>query len=374
MKISSVAATSIPVLYVCLVAPTWHAPFDGGRADAATESETTIISRGVALRKEGDDLGACDVFHQAYEQFHSARAAGQLGLAEQALGRWAEAEAHVREALRSPNDPWVRKNHDTLSHDMLIITAHVARLEILGQPEGAEIVVNGRAAGRLPLASPVTTSVGEVDLEARAPGFQPEVRKMTLTGGQYQRVVIRLQKEQAPEARVVATSETSGPPLAKVPSAGGVASPDGSASPSGASGPPASEEGSSAVRPIAKWTALGLSGAGLALGVASTVYRANKLSSFKSAHGGVCSEMTGRAVDRDGVPVPECQGLLDSYNGARTWQYVGFISAGALAATWLVLMLTEPASPGAHTNVARGPSLSCGPSPDLSGAVCLLSM
>jgi tetratricopeptide (TPR) repeat protein len=369
MKLSSVAAISVPVVYLCFVAPTWQAPFAGARANAASGSENEMISRGVALRKEGDDQAACEIFRQAYERFHSARAAGQLGLAEQALGRWSEAEAHVREALRSPADPWVRKNHDALSHDMLVITAHVARIEILGQPEGAEIVVNGRAAGRLPLASPVTTSAGEVDLEARAEGFQPEVKKLTLTAGQYQRVVIRLQKSQTPEARVV-------PPAAMVttPPAGAVASRQVSPPPSAASGQPASEEPASGIRPIAKWTALGLSGAGLALGVASTVYRANKLSAFKSAHGGVCSEMAGRAVDHDGLPVPECQGLLDSYNGARTWQFVGFISAGAFAATWLALMLTEPPPAGAPTNVAHRPSLSCGPSPDLSGAVCLLSL
>jgi hypothetical protein len=58
----------------------------------------------------------------------------------------------------------------------------------------------------------------------------------------------------------------------------------------------------------------------------------------------------------------------------RTWQIVGFVSAGVFAATWLTLLLTEPSASGSGSNVARAPALVCGPTTDLNGATCLLSL
>jgi len=343
-------------------------------AVAADDSDDAVIARGVALRKEGDDQAASELFMKVYQRSHTARAAGQLGLAEQALGRWEEAESHLREALRSPDDPWVKKNHDALSRDMLLIKSHIARVEIVGDPEGAEILINGRAVGTLPLSGPISTSAGSVDIEARAPGFRHEMRTVNLTGGQYQRLVMRLQKDEpAPTATATATPLPPAPivsPPPSRPTPGSALSPPAATRPSG-------DESPSHLRPIAEWTALGLAGAGLAVGITSSVVRANKLNQFNSTDNGRCVEMSGRAVDADGNPVPACQGLLDSYKSMRTWQIVGFVSAGVLAATWLTLFLTEPsAAAQPRGGLARGHALVCAPTADPTGAgaTCMFTM
>ena len=79
-----------------------------------TDDAEKLIRHGIELRKAHDDEGAARAFQQAYDQVHTPRAAGQLGLAEQALGRWEDAERHVGEALRTGGDPWVAKNRATL--------------------------------------------------------------------------------------------------------------------------------------------------------------------------------------------------------------------------------------------------------------------
>jgi len=368
MKLSAAVATSVALL--CLTGPSLPGPaglFGVKPAAAAPESEDDLISRGVALRKDGDDQAARDLFRKAYERSHSPRAAGQLGLAEQALGRWEEAEIHLREALRAPNDPWVKKNHDALTRDMVIIKGHVARLEISGQPEGAEVVVNGHVVGKLPLEGPISITAGEVDLEARSPGYQHEVRKLTLAGGQYQQIVVRLQKDEpaATQATPVAPSTivATPPPAEPTPPAPAT----NPAAPAPADQPPSS------LRLVATWGALGLAGAGLAVGITSSVIRSSKLSQFKSDG---CSIDMGRAVDTmTDVASAHCQSLLDSYNGTRTWQIVGFVSAGVFAATWLALFLTEPSTPsGAHGSVAHTRSFTCGPTGNMTGAACLFSM
>lgn len=67
-------------------------------AQTAT-SVDDLIHHGVELRRHGDDSGALLEFRRAYEAGHSPRAAAQMGWAEQALGRWLEADAHLREAM-----------------------------------------------------------------------------------------------------------------------------------------------------------------------------------------------------------------------------------------------------------------------------------
>jgi hypothetical protein len=361
------ALTILPFVLVSLAGPTARAPFGGATARAAADTEDELVVRGVALRRDGDDQAAADIFRQAYERFHTPRAAGQLGLAEQALGRWEDAEAHLREALRAENDPWVKKNHATLGRDMITIKTHIARVEILGQPEGAEIIVNGRAAGRLPLPGPVSTSAGEVDVEGRAPGYQREVRRLSLIGGQYQHIVIRLQKEAVPGPAAVAVSPAAlvtPPPAVEPPTV----------TPSVVAPPPTEGQAASNPRRLAKWTALGLSGVGLGVGITSTIIRSSKLDQFKKGNGGTCVEMAGRGVDGDGTPIPECQSLLDSYNGTQKWQIIGFVSAGVFAATWLVLMLTEPPASASPASVAHARSWMCAPSAEMQGASCLFSM
>src|SRR5881394_2965042 len=68
-----------------------------------------LNSKGVALRIAGNNRGALKVFHQAYDMTHSPRATAQLGLVQQALGRWELAEPLVAKALQSPDDPWIKK-------------------------------------------------------------------------------------------------------------------------------------------------------------------------------------------------------------------------------------------------------------------------
>ena len=155
----------------------------------------SLIRHGIELRKAHDDEGAAREFQKAYDQVHTPRAAGQLGLAEQALGRWEDAERHVGEALHATGDAWVVKNRAILDEALGAIQGHLARIEVIGDPEGADVSVNGRVVGKLPLQEAVRVSAGEVEVELHAPGYVPMQRTLTIVGGQYQRLVLHLAKE-----------------------------------------------------------------------------------------------------------------------------------------------------------------------------------
>ncbi|MBK8695071.1 MAG: hypothetical protein IPN17_23025 [Deltaproteobacteria bacterium] len=69
---------------------------------------------GVELRRAHRDEEALAHFTRAYGQTRSPVAQAQMGLAEQALGRWVEAEEHVRRSLEAATDPWILRNREAL--------------------------------------------------------------------------------------------------------------------------------------------------------------------------------------------------------------------------------------------------------------------
>lgn len=160
----------------------WLSPIDVSFAADAAE---THIARGVELRRQGDDLTALEEFRKGYELAKSPRGAAQLGLCEQALGRWSEAEAHLREAVRASNDAWVKKNRETLRDSLEAVKERIGRLEFVGSPAGAEISIAGQLIGRLPIKDPIVVNNGSVDVEASAPGFEPMRRAVMIKGGEY---------------------------------------------------------------------------------------------------------------------------------------------------------------------------------------------
>ena len=253
---------------------------------------------------------------EGLDQVHTPRAAGQLGLAEQALGRWEDAERHVGEALHAAGDAWVVKNRAILDEALGAIQGHLARIEVLGDPEGADVSVNGRVVGKLPLKEAVRVSAGEVEVELHAPGYVPMQRTLTIVAGQYQRLVLHLTKEALASAGDV-------PSVDKVAADQTQTSGSTAVTPLVATPPPADQP--STARSVVKWSAAGLAGVGLVVGIVATVEHGKNISAFNSMSG--CFDDNGMAVHANHSPAPECQGTLNSYRNDKTWAIVGFTAA-----------------------------------------------
>jgi hypothetical protein len=307
-------------------------------AAAAPQDEAdALAAQGIELRRSGDDKGALPLFRKAHQLAPTPRTAVQLGLVEQALGQWADAEEHLAEGLRSPRDPWIRKNRPVIDEQMRTVKGHIGSVEVTGDPAGAQVLVNGRSVGSLPLASAVRVSAGSVDVEVNAPGYARAFRTVTVGAGQYQTVVIRLEKA------IEATSRTVPHPEAP------------KASPEPDVGPP---------RPWQRWAAIGAF-AGAAVGAGAGAYGIVKYNDRVHMFNRKCDESSGGALDRTThQPDAGCAQLQSDYHGARTLSLVGFSAAGVLAATGVVLFLTAPDSTTRPTRVA------CAPQVARVGAVC----
>jgi hypothetical protein len=107
------------------------------------------------LRHQGHDVRALPLFQKAYGMTRTPRTAGQLGLCEMAMGYWLDAENHLGEAVNVPEHPWVARNLTDLNGALAAVRRNISEVTVEGGPVGAEVLVNGQAAGRLPLAAPL---------------------------------------------------------------------------------------------------------------------------------------------------------------------------------------------------------------------------
>jgi hypothetical protein len=320
-------------------------------AIAATPAEQAqadaLVRKGNQLRSAGDDLNALPLFQEAFRLNPGARTAALLGLAEAGLGRWADADQHLTDALRSMGkDPWITRNGKTLEQTLSNVKSRVGRVELTGDPEGAEVLMNGKVVGKLPLPEPVKVSAGSVDLELRAPGYKRGFRTIILTGGQYQVVVMRLERETA------GGSEPPSPAPVDV-----------------SSGEPGKRPPN--WRPWAVWGGIGGAALGLGIGWYGLKKHDSDVISFNKKG---CKEMGNTATVPNGTPAQnqECANLRASYRNARTLTIVSFSAAGALAVTSAVLYLTRPPE-AAPREQARAPRFACAPLLGQQGVTCAVS-
>lgn len=141
-----------------------------------------LTARGLELRRQGKDRDALPLFQRVLEQTRTPKAAAQEGLCEQALGLWLPAEAHLRDALAHPGDPWIERNAAALQGSLQAVHAHLGTIEIWGTPAGARVSVDGQSRGTLPVARG-TVPEGRRVVSVDARGFVAEERAVEVVAG-----------------------------------------------------------------------------------------------------------------------------------------------------------------------------------------------
>ncbi len=292
--------------------------------------------RGVQLRRAGQDDEGLREFRIALAEEHTPRTRAQVGLALASLGQWVEAEGHLLAALAS-SDPWVQRNRAELERALGDVAMRLGTLEVRGGVEGASLRIDGVPAGRLPLSEAIRVAAGIVNLQVSAEGYLPSSRRVTITA----RALVRETMNLAPA--LVAATVAVAPPPSMVP-------PTPPPSPRRLTPSVALVERGSAQRAVG-YTLGGLAFGALAVGVLGSLQQnveARYLSDNAPCRSANCDQRRERE---------------------DTWQIVsvvGYVAAGALAATAAVVLATSPSS--------RAPSASatlrCGPWVIAAGASC----
>jgi hypothetical protein len=353
------------------------------RAWAGDSAEAeALIRQGVELRAQKKDERALPLFEKAYQVSRSPRTAGQLGLVELALGYFVDAEKYLGEALASPDHPWVAKNLSTLNAQLATAKSQIGELYIIGEPAGADVLVNGKPVGKLPLSGPVRLDKGRVDVQVRAPGYVGSSDTVTIAGGRREDRSYRLQREAvavAPPPPVVAPAakemprpvETTPPSVAVPPPPAGpepaAASPSAPAATITATPPSGGDHTN--LRPAAWGVGIGAAVA-LVFGAVEGVVAIKNRNDFNNHLGSDPNDpfnMGAQITDCNlQSPTPACQEIEDSWSRARTLSIVGFVAGGVLAGGAAVLWVLS--APKEHA----GAALACAPDIGSRGFGCRL--
>lgn len=275
---------------------------------AATGAEA-LIEEGISLREKGKDLEALAKFEAAYAESKSPKALTQVALAEQALGRWISAEAHLTDALKN-KDAWIEKRRAPLEGALATIRERLGRLEVLGTPAGAKVLLNGKDVGVLPLKAPMRVVAGTIAVDVLADGHRPTSRNVVVNAGSLARETINLVPE-------LAKAEPPPPPPATPPL------PTTGTTTDVSSGPNLMIWG--VVSGAAALAGIGVGAAGLAI-------RNSNINSYNDDS--ICL-VDGKTRDEN------CGDKLDSANTGEAMAIGGFVAGGALAVTSVLLFLFD---------------------------------
>jgi len=280
-------------------------------AAAHAEDADALVTRGLELRVQGKDDQALVLFKRADALAPSPRTRAQVALAEQALGIWVSAEAHLGAALAAQGDPWIEKNRAALTAALDVVKQHVGSLEVLGGAPGAEVIIDGAKVGVLPMAAPWRIEVGRRSLEIRARGYHSASRATEIAAGRTTRETIDLVRE---DPSAPASGAGGAPPETRI-----VMQPD-----------------PGATQRIVGWVGVGTGAALLATGVIGLVARQSAVSSYNDD-----AACPGRGSAQQPT---QCQDYVSSANSWRTVSIIGFIGGGVLTAGGIVLVATAPAA------------------------------
>jgi hypothetical protein len=317
----------------------------GARAQARSADPEALIRRGNELRQQGRNEEALPLFQAAYAAARTPRTAGQLGLSEMTVGYWVEAEAHLAEALEFPRHPWVARNREGLREMLGKAHAKIAEVVVEGSPRGAEVRVNGRVVGALPMPNSIRIGEGRIEVELGAPSYKTETRSLSVRGGEKQKVTVDLEKvapaAPAPDSQSAAAPVAEGSGLGSVPSADQTEQ----AIPSPPHPPAFASVG--AERPAERrwgWPAVAAAGTGLlavGFGTVELVRWQHAEDSFNNHIGPAPGMPSGSPTtyvhdcgEQDPMRGgPGCQSIYDQGVRARLMAILGFAAGGILAVT-----------------------------------------
>jgi hypothetical protein len=299
--------------------------------------------QGRALRAAHRDAEALALFERAYGMCHLPRSLARVALAEGALGRWLDAETHLRDAMARRDDAWVSENRAALEGEAATIAQHLGDLEVVGTGDPAEVWIEGRRVGTWPTTRPLRVVAGSVTFTVRGDGYADVTRTVTVAPrGLARETVVRV----------------------RVGAVGGAGGATGERT--------ARTEASGSTQRVVGWVLAG--GAVAALG-AGAVVSALRVSTYRGEFDPYFNNPVCNTNMRE-TDVVTCGGIYDTAarqasNGDGTWvaaQGISFGLGGALAVASVVVLATAPSS-----RTERPTALRCGPNLTTIGAGCTWS-
>jgi hypothetical protein len=269
--------------------------FSCGRAHAQqADDPEALISKGIELRRQGNDLRAEGYFKRAYQIAPTPRATAQLGLVELALGDFVACERYLSDAL-GDDDAWVRSYQKTIEDSRRTARGHLLQIVVTDAPPGTDATVEKGRRLQLGADGVLWLPPEETAVVFSATGYQPVTTTVRGHAGTVQRLAIGM-------VRVpIATAPSPAEPAPITPSSS-----------------MGTDDGAAHAKSILRWTGVGVAAAGVVAGAV-----------------GVALLITGNDR-RDDIEAAASSGTKPYDPADGNWQTlqhegIGFMIAGAVA-------------------------------------------
>jgi len=319
----------LSAIFVCgsLLGSTFPAQAEETRSQAIAAAQRVYREAHEAMDR-GDWLNARRLLLDLWQKSETYDVAASLGEAEYALGNYPDAARYLQFAIAEAPPKEKKSLIDDYQRALTEVEKRVAKLRVRAEPEGAEVVLDGRELGPAPLRAPVYVNPGHHEFSLRTERGVVNKAIETTAGNTYE---IRLAAlPDAPDSSsVTAANDGRASTRAELSSSAAVVPPTDDFAPR-----------SSAAR-YAPWVSGGIALVGFGVGVGFLVSSAhqredmrNVLDRFPEAQ--PCAANTPH--------VTECARVKELDRDARSHQLVGLVSIGvgaAAAVTTAVLILSK---------------------------------
>lgn len=181
------AAAVVATSAACLA---WSNPGHAQVSPQATAAEH--FERGIELYQEGSLDAALVEFERAYESVPDYRVLYNLAQVQTQRGEYVEAIVLFERYLREGGAGIDTERRAEVEQDLAKLNGRVARLWVESNADGAELFINGKLVGLLPLTQPVLINSGVCDIRINKPGFEPRLHQVKVAGGERPRVSLPL--------------------------------------------------------------------------------------------------------------------------------------------------------------------------------------
>lgn len=314
--------------YCIALACTLHGVPVRAQERADTQRYRQLIADALQDFDRGNWEEAGALFAQAHALNPNARTLRGMGLAAFEARHYAKSLRHLRAALEEKRFALTSDQRKTVEQAIERAEKYVGRIRFRLEPAETALKIDGEAI-ELDAQGELVADPGLLDVEASAPGFDTQLRRVQVNSGEAEEVAIKLVSEDAEVAEPSASPiRASAPPPAA---------------------PTDSGERTPAIRTL-KWVTGGLAAAALATGSVALILGESEANKWN------------RCLD-DTV-----EGCADHHDAAKTDRTIGVIglaAGGAFAITSVVLFVLDARSESSQSGLRT-----CGPGAGDIGMQC----
>ena len=197
-----VCMSRIPIIVLVVLGWTSSARAGESSTDDARETARLHYARGLELAGQADYEAALREFTEAYRASPHFAVLYNMGQAEFALGRPAEAIESLSKYLRDGQEQVPPARRQEVQAQIALLESLFAELTIATDRSGALITVDGREVGRTPLYQPIRLATGTHKVAATLEGMAAINRTVTLAPGDRQVLNLEIPTSPAAPARV----------------------------------------------------------------------------------------------------------------------------------------------------------------------------